>query len=121
MNIKEFKVGQTVYRYKEIRSEETEISIIPCTVTAVGRSYVTIDYLHGEQYRSAEWFTDGLVKKEDWGPGRYLFPSEEAIDRYREKIEVLAWIGEHFSDVSDRRKYSLETLKTIKEALEAGK
>ena len=120
MNIKEFKVGQTAYRYSEIRGKKAEVSIIPCTVAAVGRKYVTIEYC-GDQYGEEEWFKDGLVEKKDWGSRDFLFPSKEAIDRYREKTEVLAWIGEHFSDVSNRRKYSLETLRAVKEALEAGK
>lgn len=118
MKAKDFEAGQTAYIYEEKRGKETgSYTITPCIVKTVGRVYVTIDRAMDNQFMAADWFPDGLVKKENYGEGRYLFLSKEAIERYRDKIEIMAWFGENFCDVSMRKKYSLEALRAAKEAL----
>jgi hypothetical protein len=119
MDIKSFKLGQTVYIVGDARRPKDKFSAVKAEVAKVGRKYVTISGAWGERFREA--YNDRnmpyLIEETEYGSPRLLFPSEDAVREYREREELKEWVrvAAGWDKIG---RYTLEQLRAVKKILE---
>lgn len=117
MNIKDFKVGQTVFILdNDARSKKKEP--VMYIVTNVGRKYVTVrcgSWI--TQFGAEEWADGFLVEKTEFGSKKYLFPSQESVNNYleRQDLQVRLRMATEWQKVG---RYSLKQLRAVVRILE---
>lgn len=122
MNIKDFKVGDTVFvRDYNYRSEEDTAKMREAVVTKVGRSIVYVkykDFPYGSDYRFAneperEYY---LTQKVDAGTQNKLFRSmsdcEDWIESEKLYRDIRGYFHTYYTDLT------LDQLRRIKSVLE---
>lgn len=126
MNIKDFKVGQTVYvelTGNASRGKATEQCIEEWEITSVGRKYIkagrksdgTIWRETTFEYRENY---EKFVEKTDYCVDYILYMTRQEIERKFEKSKLLNEIETFFRDWNKPKKLSIGQLKRIKEILE---
>lgn len=89
MDIRDFKVRQTVYRIDRARNKE---EVKEETVTKVGRKYVYAGTMYVERKFCLLDDEDRyLTEDKDWGSQDLLFASKEDLDGYLEYQELQKW------------------------------
>lgn len=128
MNIKDFKVGQTVYielTGNASRGKTTEQCIEEWETTSVGRKYIKACKKEGGAFRFETTFEykenrKRFVQKTDCCVNYILYETKEEIERKFEKSKLLNEVESFFRDWSKPKNLSIEQLKRIKEILEEG-
>lgn len=117
MKITDVKVGQTVFIMGDGRTRETKFQTYEAQVVKVGRKYVTISGSWKLQFKEATERRPYLVEQTEIGPPRFLFPSQKAVDDYREREELKAWLWRAVGwEKTDR--YTLGQLREVKKILD---
>lgn len=112
MNIKDFKVGQQVYRL-EFSPRDGQHKLAERKITKVGRIYVTDDC--GCRYEEAPAIENGVAENMATSGNGYLFPTMEAAENHIEKVELKKWlVNLNFYDCAG---YTLDQLRKVKEIL----
>lgn len=129
MNIKDFKVGQTVYvelTGNASREKTAEECIEEWEITSVGRKYVKAGKRHEEygifrettfEYRDSY---NRFVQKTDYCVDYVIYLARQEIERKIEKSKLLNEIESFFRDWNKPKNLSIEQLKRIKEILAEG-
>ena len=94
------------------RNEDPVISEVK--IGSVGRKYVTINNGPFEK-KFQNWNAEYLYEASNYGERSQLFMTREAAEQYIEKEDLALWLGT--LSVSAAGKYSLETLRKVKELL----
>lgn len=126
MNIKDFKVGQTVYvelTGNASRGKTAEQRIEEWEITSVGRKYIKAGRKSGGriwreitfEYRESY---GRFVEKADCCIDYILYTTRQDIGRKFEKAKLLNEVESFFRDWSKPKNLSIEQLKRIKEILE---
>lgn len=126
MNIKDFKVGQTVYvelTGNASRGKAPEQCIEEWEITSVGRKCIKAERKSdGEIWGEITFeFNDcygKFVEKTDCCVDYILYLTRHEIEEKHEKNRLLDEVGVFFRDWSKPKKLSIEQLKRIKEILE---
>ncbi len=126
MNIKDFKVGQTVYvelTGNASRGKTPEQCIEEWEITYVGRKYIEAVKKDKNQLRFKtvfEWREEykSFVQKTVYSINYILYLTRQEIEEKREKNMLLNGIEKFFRDWSKPEKLSIGQLKRIKEILE---
>lgn len=126
MNIKDFKVGQTVYvelTGNASRGKTAEQCIEEWEITSVGRKYIKACKKESGVFRFETTFeykenSKRFVQKTDCCVNYILYPTRQEIERKFEKSKLLNEVETFFRDWSKPKKLSIEQLKRIKEILE---
>lgn len=117
MDIKSFKVGQTVYILGDGRREMSKSLATAAEVAKVGTKYVTINDRYETKFKGTSEIRPYLVEHKDYGVPRFLFPSSESVDEYCEREELKRLVMKAAGwDMIDR--YSLDQLRAVKRILE---
>lgn len=127
MNIKDFKVGQTVYvelTGNESRGKEPEQCIEEWEITSVGRKCIKAGErsdgrIYGEitfEYREND---GGFVEKTDCCVDYILYPTRQEIKEKQEKSRLFREIEERFR-YGSKKDISLGQLRAIHGILEGG-
>lgn len=128
MNIKDFKVGQTVYvelTGNASRGKTAEQCIEEWEITSVGRKYIKACKKEGGVFRfeiTFEWGDcyEKFVQKTNYSPDYILYATRQEIERKFEKEKLLNEVEIFFRDWNKPKNLSIEQLKIIKEILEEG-
>lgn len=126
MNIKDFKVGQTVWveiTGNASRGKTAEQCIEEWEITSVGRKYIKACKKEGCAFRFETTFEykenrKRFVQKTDCCVNYILYETKEEIKRKFEKSKLLNEVETFFRDWSKPENLSIEQLKRIKEILE---
>lgn len=111
MNIKDFKVGQQVYRL-EFSPMDGQHKITERKIAKVGRIYVTDDC--GCRYEAAPAVENGVAENMATSGNGYLFPTMEAAENHIEKVELKKWlVNLNFYDCAGYKLYQLRRVKEI--------
>lgn len=114
LDIKDFKVGDTVYIFSPYRKSQT---LFAATVSKIGRLYLSVDLGGWEgRYCAEKYHPLALIEKVDAGSPSLLFPSEEAYNNYLEQKSLELWLRKA-ADVSSFT-YSLDQLRKVKSILD---
>lgn len=127
MNIKDFKVGQTVYvelTGNESRGKKPEQCIEEWEITSVGRKYIKAkkkgyDRLFGESTFEYRENYKRFVQKTDCCVDYILYPTRQEIEEKQEKSRLFQEIEQRFR-YGSQRDISLEQLRAIHGILEGG-
>lgn len=127
MNIKDFKVGQTVYvelTGNASRGKTPERCIEEWEITSVGRKYIEAGkrsercgiirktlFEYRENYGR-------FVQKTNYCIDYIIYETREEVERKFEKYKLLNEVESFFRDWSKPKNLSIEQLKRIKEILE---
>lgn len=112
MNIKDFKVGQQVYRL-EFSARDGQHKITERKIAKIGRIYVTDDC--GCRYQAAPAVEKGVVETIETAGNGYLFPSMEDVENHLEKTKLKKWlVNLNFYECAG---YTLDQLRRVKEIL----
>lgn len=117
MNIKDFKVGDTVYIVGGERVKDN--SVREEIVSKVGRKYVSVGSGYGEdKYEISNYNKDAnyLVEHKDWGTKSQLYKSIEDIETEREKARIRRWVFDSYGG-AQRHKYTLNQLRAVRDIL----
>lgn len=126
MNIKDFKVGQTVYvelTGNASRGKTAEQCIEEWEITSVGRKYIKA----GRKLDGRIWAETtfeyrenygGFVEKTDCCVDYILYETRQEIERKFEKSKLLNEVESFFRDWNKPKNLSIEQLKRIKEILD---
>lgn len=127
MNIKDFKVGQTVYvelTGNASGGKTAEQCIEEWEITSVGRKYIEAGK-RSERYgiigKTLFEYRENygrFVQKEKYRPDYILYVERQKIERKFEKAKLLNEVESFFRDWSKPKNLSIEQLKRIKEILE---
>lgn len=122
MNIKDFKVGQTAYlmNFHDKQSNKDTTTIDEVNVVSVGKKYVKVKrFDFGYEYSFFQWEINDsyLTEKKDYGGKNYLFRTQQDIDEYKERKELLKWIYNKVQRIKENQ-YSVEQFREIKRILE---
>lgn len=125
MNIKDFKVGQTVYvelTGNASRGKTPEQCIEEWEITSVGRKYIEAEKKGKNQLRFKtvfEWREEhkSFVQKTVYGINYILYPTRQEIEEKQEKSRLFQEIEERFR-YGSQRDISLEQLRAIHGILE---
>lgn len=125
MNIKDFKVGQTVYvelTRDASRGKTTEQCIEEWRITSVGRKYVKAGRcsdgtIWGETTFEYNDCYGRFVQKTDCCVDYILYPTREELEEKIEKSKLLNEVESFFRDCGKPKNLSIEQLKRIKEIL----
>ena len=111
LTIKDFKTNDpaVILTMNHGRNEDPVISEVK--IGSVGRKYVTINNGPFEK-KFQNWNAEYLHEASNYGE---LFMTREAAEQYIEKEDLALWLGT--LSVSAAGKYSLETLRKVKELL----
>ncbi len=128
MNIKDFKVGQTVYvelTGNASRGKTTEQCIEEWETTYVGRKYIEAAKKDKNQLRFKtvfEWREEhkSFVQKTVYSINYVLYPTRQEIEEKHEKNRLFMEVEERFR-YGSQRDISLERLRAIHGILEGGK
>jgi hypothetical protein len=128
MNIKDFKVGDTVYiidaNYRTLIKSVTAMkkcTLIETTVTNVGRKLVTVDW-HDAKFGNKEYGGDGhpmYLVSNFTNSDDMLFRSREDFNRYIEVLEMSDAIRE-FCGYNLDVKLSADKIKSIYDIIRGG-
>lgn len=126
MNIKDFKVGQTVYvelTGNASREKTAEQCIEEWEITSVGRKYIKACKKESDVFRFETTFEyrenyGRFVEKTDYCVDYILYPTREELERKFEKSKLLNEVELFFRDWGKPKRLSIEQLKRIKEILE---
>lgn len=126
MNIKDFKVGQTVYvelTGNASRGKTAEQCIEEWEITSVGRKYIKAGRksdgrIWGETTFEYNDCYGRFVQKTDYCVDYILYETKEELERKFEKTKLLNEVESFFRDWSKPKNLSIEQLKRIKEILE---
>lgn len=124
MNIKDFKVGQTVYvelTGNASRGKTAEQCIEEWEIVSVGRKYVKANEI-GKTWKDATFEqreSDGrFVQKTNYSPDYILYLTRQEIEDKHEKTRLYQEISEVFRGYGESKKLTLEQLRKIKGILE---
>lgn len=125
MNIKDFKVGETVYLMNfhgrtQIRNEDTIDEVI---VVSIGKKYVKVRYPYANYnitFNQRDESESYFVEKITYGVANYLFHTQQDIDEYRERKELARWICSKTQYLRENQ-YNLKQFREIKRILEKSK
>ena len=112
MNIKDFSVGQQVYRL-EFSARDGRYNVTERKIVRVGRIYVTDDC--GCRYEEAPAIENGVAENMATSGNGYLFPTMEAAENHIEKVELKKWLVN--LNLYDCAGYTLDQLRKVKELL----
>lgn len=114
LTIKDFKTNDpaVILTMNHGRNEDPVISEVK--IGSVGRKYVTINNGPFEK-NFQNWNAEYLHEASNYGERSQLFMTREAAEQYIEKEDLALWLGT--LSVSAAGKYSLETLRKVKELL----
>lgn len=117
MQIKDFKVGDTVYILIRDTGRNPAPVIQDGKVTAVGRKYVTIGKDRwGRKFMERKYNKDSfLQEKVDYGEPALLFKTKKDAEDYIEKDALVVWFCRLTTFEAER--YTLEQLRAAKDAL----
>lgn len=127
MNIKDFKVGQTVYvelTGDASRGKTPEQCIEEWEITSVGRKYIEAGKrsercgIIGKTLFEYREKYGRFFKKTNHSIDYIIYETREEIERKFEKSKLLNEVESFFRDWSKPKKLSIEQLKRIKEILE---
>lgn len=126
MNIKDYKVGQTVYvelTGNASRGKTPEQCIEEWEITSVGRKYIkagkrAYGRIWGERTFEYRENYKRFVEKTDYCIGYVLYLTRQEIEKKHERNMLLNGIEKFFRDWSKPEKLSIGQLKRIKEILE---
>lgn len=127
MNIKDFKVGQTVYvelTGNASRGKTAEQCIEEWEVASVGRKYIKAGEGHKKwgiiRERTFEYRENygRFVEKTDYCVDYILYLTRQEIERKFEKARLLNEVESFFRDWNKPKNLSIEQLKRIKEILD---
>lgn len=126
MNIKDFKVGQTVYvelTGNASRGKTLEQRIEEWEITSVGRKYIKACKKESGVFRFETTFEykenrKRFVQKTDCCANYILCETRQEIEIKFEKSKLLNEVESFFRDWNKPKKLSIEQLKRIKEILE---
>ena len=100
MNIKDFKVGDTVYILNyHFRSSEDQATVEEAVVVKVTYKYVTVAYEKGRveyKFHNEQNKPYYLVQQLDAGTPNKLFKTEKAIDDWRQSEKLYTQIRRYF-------------------------
>lgn len=115
MKINDFKKGQKAYIL--VRDYQSQI-IKECSVTAIGRKYVTV-LIGGmeEKFVENDCYQNALSEVTEYGYADLLFTSREEVEKYIEIPELRRWLYSEATDFKNVNSYSLEQLRAVKEIL----
>lgn len=117
MKIKDFSVGQTVFILGERIRSRGELHIVKAEVAKEGRKYVTISGRWAAQFKGTAESLPYLVEQTEYGSPRFLFPSEQALNEYREWEELKDWVRK-MTGWDKINRYTLDQLRAVKKILE---
>lgn len=117
MKIKDFSVGQTVFIIGERIRSRGELNIVKAEVAKVGRKYVTISGRWAAQFKATAESLPYLVEQTEYGSPRFLFPSEQAFNEYKEREELKDWVR-RMAGWDKINRYTLVQLRAVKKILE---
>lgn len=128
MNIKDFKVGQTVYvelTGNAIRGKTAEQCIEEWEITSVGRKYIkagkrAYGRIWGERTFEYRDSYGRFVQKTDCCVDYIIYLTRQEIEKKQEKSRLFREIEERFR-YGSQRDISLEQLRAIHGILEGGK
>lgn len=112
---KDFSVGQMAYILEANCQGQYVEEPIECSVTKIGRKYVTVDYRGwGIQFGVPEYLhsTPYLEEKTEIGYHMRLFPSKEAATEYQELQSLRQWVQEA-TEYTSLKTYSLDQLRAV--------
>lgn len=126
MNIKDFKVGQTVcveLTGNASRGKKPEQCIEEWEITSVGRKYIKAGRksdggIRGERTFEYKESYGRFVQKTNYSIDYIIYETREEIERKFEKSKLLNEVETFFRDWSKPKHLSTEQLKRIKEILE---
>lgn len=126
MNIKDFKVGQTVYvelTGNASIGKTAEQCIEEWEITSVGRKYIKAGRksdgrIWGETTFEYRENYDRFVQKTDYCADYILYKTRKEIERKFEKSKLLNEVETFSRDWNKPKNLSIEQLKRIKEILE---
>lgn len=126
MNIKDFKVGQTVYvelTGNASRGKTAEQCIDEWEITSVGRKYVKAGRcsdgtIWGETTFEYRENYGRFVQKTNYSIDYIIYETRQEIERKFEKSKLLNEVETFFRDWGKPKNLSIEQLKRIKEILE---
>lgn len=127
MNIKDFKVGQTVYveltgnasrgKTPEQCIEEWEIAFVGRKYISAGKRHETLGIVGETTFEYRENY-GRFVCKTDCCVDYILYETRQEIERKFEKSKLLNEVGTFFRDWGKPEKLSIEQLKRIKGILD---
>lgn len=126
VNIKDFKVGQTVYvelTGNASRGKTAEQCIEEWEITSVGRKYIEVGKrsercgIVGKTLFEYRENYGRFVQKTNYPIDYIIYETREEIERKFEKAKLLNEVETFFRDWSKPKKLSIEQLKRIKEIL----
>lgn len=117
MEIRDFSKGQTVFVLGERVRTRGELSTRRSWVEKVGRKYVTIGGLWGGRFKETSESIPYLVEQTEYGSPRFLFPSEQAFNEYKEREELKEWVRKT-AGWDKINRYTLDQLRAVKKILE---
>lgn len=128
MNIKDFKVGQTVYvelTGNASRGKTPEQCIGEWEITSVGRKYIKACKKESGIFRFETTFEykenyKGFAEKTNYSSDYILYSTKQEIEEKHEKSRLFREIEQRFR-YGSQRDISLEQLRTIHGILEGGK
>lgn len=84
LKVKDFKVNQTAYLVNMHMGRNKDPEIKVCKVLAVGRKYVSTDFVYSRDFMVSQdaYVWSGLVEKCHSGENLYLFPNESDAKDY---------------------------------------
>ena len=112
MNIKDFSVGQQVYRL-EFSARDGRYNVTERKIVRVGRIYVTDDF--GCRYLAAPAVENGVVENIETAGNGYLFPTMEDVENHLENNELKKWLVN--LNLYECAGYTLDQLRRVKEIL----
>lgn len=117
MNIKDFKVGDTVYIVGGERAKDN--SVREEIVSKVGKKYVSVGSGYGEdKYEVSEYCEDAnyLLEHKDWGTRKQLYKSMEDIETEREIEQIRRWLFGSYAD-AQKHTFSIDQLRAVRDIL----
>lgn len=126
MNIKDFKVGQTVWvelTGNASRGKAAEECIEEWEIVSIGRKYIKAGKRgYGKIWREETFeYRENygrFVQKTNYSIDYIIYKTREKIERKFEKAKLLNEVETFFRDWNKPKKLSIEQLKRIKEILE---
>lgn len=129
MNIKDFKVGQTVYvelTGNASRGKTAEQCIEEWEIASVGRKYIEVGRkdedgkVWGKRLFEYRESYGKFVEKTKYSPNYFIYLTRQEIEDEHEKSRLYRAISEVFRGYGADRKLTLEQLRKIKGILAEG-
>lgn len=123
MNIKDFKVGQTVWvklTGNASRGKSGNDLIEEWEVVTVGKKYIYakrkgFGFCHIEKFEKREYgYSEKIVQKTDYCVDYILYPSKKELEEEIEREELSGEISSIFRSFARKESFSLDQLRRIK-------